>query len=145
MKKTITIEGVATLFFHKVFLCFGLYNKVISNRGPQLTSAFAKELGKLLNYNLSLSTAYHPQSDGETEQVNQEIETYFQIFYGKYPTSWTKSITHTEFAHNHCPHSITSQSPFFLMMGYEPCVLPSILYNSAISAVETRLKNLTTA
>ena len=75
-KKTITVEGVTNLFFHKVFLRFGLYDKIISDRGPQFTSAFAKELRKLLNYDLSLSTAYHPQSDRETERVNQEIETY---------------------------------------------------------------------
>ena len=67
IKKTISAERVATLFFHKVFLHFGLYDKVISDRGPQFTSAFAKKLGKLLNYNLFLSTAYHSQSDGETE------------------------------------------------------------------------------
>ena len=75
-KKTITAEGIANLFFHKVFLHFGLYNKIISNRGPQFALAFTKELRKLLNYNLSLSAAYHPQSDGETKQVNQEIEMY---------------------------------------------------------------------
>ena len=74
-KKSITAEGIASLFFHKVFLRFGLFDKVISDRGPQFTSSFAQELGKLLHYDLSLSTAYHPQSDGETEQVNQEVET----------------------------------------------------------------------
>ena len=66
-KKTITMEGVANLFFHKVFLHFSLYDKVISNRGLQFTSAFTKELGRLLNYDLSLSIAYHPQSDRETK------------------------------------------------------------------------------
>ena len=66
-KKTITAEGVIILFFHKVFLCFALYDKVIIDRGSQFASAFSKELGRLLNYDLSLSTAYHPQSDGETE------------------------------------------------------------------------------
>ena len=66
-KKTITTEGVATLFFHKVFLHFGFYNKIVSNRGPQFASAFTKELGKLPHYDLSLSTAYHPQSDRETK------------------------------------------------------------------------------
>ena len=79
-KKTITTEGVATLFFHKVYLCFRLYNKIISDQGPQFTSAFAKELGKCLNYNLSLLTVYHLQSDSETEHVNQEVEMYLQIF-----------------------------------------------------------------
>ena len=144
-KKTITAEGIANLFFHKVFLRFGLYNKIISNRGPQFASAFAKELGKLLNYDLSLSTAYHPQSDRETEWVNQEIETYLQIFCGNNPTSWMNSITLAKFIYNHCPHSVTSQSLFFLMMGYEPHALPFIIQNSTVPAVETRLKNLTTA
>ena len=69
-KKMITTKGVAALFFHKVYLRFGLYDKIISDCGPQFASAFAKELGKLLNYDLSLSTAYHPQSDGEMECVN---------------------------------------------------------------------------
>ena len=53
-KKTITAKGVAALFFHKVYLHFGLYDKIISDCGPQFTSAFTKELSKLLNYNLSL-------------------------------------------------------------------------------------------
>ena len=66
-KKTVTVEGIAFLFFYKVYLHFRLYNKIISNHGPQFASAFAKELRKLLNYNPFLSTAYHPQSDGETE------------------------------------------------------------------------------
>jgi hypothetical protein len=66
-KKTITTEGVAALFFHNVFLRFGLFDKVISDQGPQFASSFAQELGKLLKYDLSLSTTYHPQTDGETE------------------------------------------------------------------------------
>ena len=144
-KKTITAEGIANLFFHKVFLCFGLYDKIISDRGPQFASAFAKALGKLLNYNLSLSTPYHPLSDGETEWVNQEIETYLWIFCGNNPTSCANLIFYTEFTHNHHPHSVISQSSFFLMIGYEPHALPSIIQNSTIPAVKTRLKNLTAA
>ena len=66
-KKTITAEGVTNLFFHKVFLRFSLYDKIISNRGPQFALTFTKELGRLLNYDLSISTTYHPQSNGETK------------------------------------------------------------------------------
>ena len=83
----VTTEGIATLFFYKVYLHFGLYNKIILDHGPQFTSAFAKELGKPLNYNLFLSTTYHPQSDGEIKQVNQKIEIYLRIFCGSNPTS----------------------------------------------------------
>ena len=96
-KKMVTTEGIATLFFYKVYLHFGFYDKIISDRGPQFTSAFAKELGKLLNYNLSLSTTYHPQSDGEMEQVNQKIKTYLRIFCRSNPASWADKIPHAEF------------------------------------------------
>ena len=76
-KKTIDAAGVASLFFSKVFKRFGLYDKIISDRGPQFASTFAKELGKLLGYELALSTAYHPQTDGETKCVNQEGKPIF--------------------------------------------------------------------
>ena len=58
---------------------------------------------------------------------------------------WTELIFHVEFTHNHFPHSVTSQSPFFLMMEYEPHALPSVIQSSAIPTVKTRLKNLTAA
>ena len=144
-KKTATAEGIATLFFHKVYTRFGLYEKIISDRGPQFASAFAKELGKLLGYTLALSTAYHPQTDGETERVNQEIEIYLQIYCGNNPTSWVDSISHAEFAHNHRPHSVTGKSLFYLMMGYEPVPLPNVLPSSPLPAVEERLKALRAA
>ena len=141
-KKTITAKGISTLFFHKVYLRFGLYDKIISDQGPQFASTFAWELGKLLKYDLSLSTAYHPQLVGETEQVNQEVETYLQIFCGNNPRSWINNISHTEFTHNHRPHSITNQSLFYVIMGYEPCALPLVISDTTIPTVETCLKTL---
>ena len=74
--KDIDAKGVAELFFKHVFLHFGLHDHLISDRGPQFASAFAMELAHILGYDLKLSTAYHPQTDGETERVNQEVETY---------------------------------------------------------------------
>ena len=65
--KTIDATGIAQLFFDFVFKRFGLHNALISDQGPQFTSAFAKELAHLLNYDVRLSTAYHPQTDGQTE------------------------------------------------------------------------------
>jgi hypothetical protein len=74
--KNIDAAGVAQLFFKNVFVHFGLHDRCISDRGPQFTSAFARELARLLKYDLALSSAYHPQTDGETERLNQELETY---------------------------------------------------------------------
>ena len=85
--KTVTTKGIASLFFHKLYLRFGLYDKIISDCGPQFASTFTKKLGRILGYKLALSTTYHPQTDGETECVNQEIETYLQIYCRDNPTS----------------------------------------------------------
>ena len=65
--KDIDAKGVAELFFKHIFLRFGLQDHLISDRGPQFTSTFAMELAQILGYNLKLSTAYHPQTNGETE------------------------------------------------------------------------------
>ena len=79
------------------------------------------------------------------KQVNQEVEMYLQIFYGKNPGCWADNISHTEFAHNHCPHSITNQSPFYLMMGYKPRALSLVISNMVIPAIETHLKTFSAA
>jgi len=141
-KKTITSEGVAQLFFKKVFLRFGLYDKIISNRGPQFASKFAKELGRLLDYEVALSTAYHPQTDRQTERLNQELETYLRIYCHSAPLDWVKHLPMAEFVHNHQKHDSRNASPFFLMMGYEPRGIPHILPNSAIPAAEDRIRYL---
>ena len=65
--KTIDANGVAQLFFDLVFKHLGLHNSIISDRGPQFASAFSQELARILKYDVHLSTAYHPQTDGQTE------------------------------------------------------------------------------
>ena len=65
--KDIDAKGVAELFFKHVFLRFRLHDHLISDHGPQFASTFAMELARILGYNLKLSTAYHPQTDGETK------------------------------------------------------------------------------
>ena len=118
--KDIDAKGVAELFFKHVFLRFGLHDHLISDHGPQFTSAFAMELARILGYDLKLSTTYHPQTNGETEQVNQEVETYLRMFCQGQPDKWSEFIPMAEFAHNLATHSSTQRSPFSLILGYEP-------------------------
>ena len=66
-KKTITADGIAAIIFRKLYSHFGLFNKIISDCGPQFATNFTKELSHILGYKISLPKAYHPQTDGEME------------------------------------------------------------------------------
>ncbi|GBE86483.1 hypothetical protein SCP_0903620 [Sparassis crispa] len=89
-----------------------------------------------------MSTAYHPQSDGETERVNQELEVYLRLYCGNNPKSWVDRLPDLEFCHNTCEHSAWKMSPFRIMMGYEPHEIPSVLPRTNVPSVETRLSEL---
>jgi transposase InsO family protein len=73
---------------------------MLSDQGPQFPAKAFCELLKLLEIKLNLTTAYHPQTDGATEQVNQEIEAYLLIYRSAHPTKWKNSLSTLEFTHN---------------------------------------------
>ena len=90
--KMIMAEQVANLLLENLYKRFGLPDKIISDRGPQFAAHAFRELLKLLNVTSKLSTAYHPQTDGATERVNQEIEAYLSIFCSSFPEDWAKKL-----------------------------------------------------
>ena len=114
---------------------------MISDRGLQFTSAFAREFAHLLQYNVTLSTAYHPQTDGETEQVNQELETYLRQFTLNKPKEWSTLLPMAEFTHNSTTQSVTQKTPFSLMMGYKLQAYPP-LGKTFLPNLESRLLDL---
>jgi hypothetical protein len=79
-QKTIDGPGVATLYAQHVFPHYGLPKKVISNQDTCLTLNFTMELCRLLDITQNISTAYHPQMDGQSERTNQWLEQYLQIY-----------------------------------------------------------------
>ena len=141
-QENITVDGIVAIIFRKLYACFGLFDKVISDHGPQFTANFARELGCNLSHEISLSTVYHPQTDGEMERLNQEIENYFCIFCGFHPETWVEHIPMAAFVHNHHPHSTTGKSPFYLMLGYEPQAIPNIIETAHLPALEEQLRSL---
>ena len=74
-------RGVARLHRDHVWRNHGLQDKLISDRGTQFLSKFMRELDEMLGTSVAASTSYHPQSDGQTERVNQEIEQYLRAFF----------------------------------------------------------------
>ena len=139
--KNIDTVGVAKLFFLHVFHHYGLQDRCISDQGPQFTSAFARELAHLLKYNLKLSSAYHPQTDGEMEKVNQKLEIYLSIFCDGHPEKWADLLPMAEFSYNSVIHSITNKSPFSLILRYELRSYP-LISKTFIPTLETCLGEL---
>ena len=100
--KNLKADQCAKSLLDNVYKWFGLMDKIILDWGPQFTAKSFLELLKLLKIKSSLTTAYHPQSDGATEQVNQEIEAYISIFCTNNPEEWSNMLSTMEFTHNNC-------------------------------------------
>jgi hypothetical protein len=104
---------------------------MISDRGPQFVAQFTHELYHLLGIKLAASAAYHPQTDGQMEHVNQELEQYLRVFVSEWQDNWTELLPLAEFQYNNHVHASTQHSPFLLdtgchpHMGFEPDEAPS--------------------
>jgi len=114
---TVIAEGAARLFLHYVWKLHGLPKCVISDRRPQFIALFTKELYRLLGIRISSSTAWHPQTDGQTEHVNQELNQFLCLFINKRQDDWYDLLPIAEFQHNNYVHSMTQQPPFLLDTG----------------------------
>jgi transposase InsO family protein len=123
---TITAEETARLFLREVWKHHGTPRRVISDRGPQFVAEFTTELYRLLGIKVASSTAYHPQTDGQTERVNQEMEQFLRLFTSERQDDWDELLPLGEFAYNNHVHSSTQQTPFMVdtgrhpRMGFEP-------------------------
>ena len=126
---TVSAAGAARLFVHHVWKHHGLPCQVIS--GPQFVAEFTWELYRLLSIKVAATTAYHPQGDGQTERVNQELEQYIQLFVNQRQDDWVDLLPLAEFQYNNHIHSATQHPPFLLetgrlpRMGFEPDQRPS--------------------
>src|SRR5258705_1141153 len=109
--------GVARLFLEHVWHHHRLPEEVISDCRPTFISNFSHELAALLRVKLTPSTSYHPQTDGQMEHVNQEIEAYLSGFMSHQQDNWADWLPLAEFAYNNKVHSATHQTPFKLDAG----------------------------
>ncbi|GJP66083.1 hypothetical protein CLOP_g22983 [Closterium sp. NIES-67] len=120
---TITAEQTAQLFIANIIRLHGLPSAIISDQDPKFTSNFWRHLWDQFGTKLQFSSAYHPQTDGQTERVNQTMEQLIRTTCTD-PSTWEKSLPLLEFAYNNATLATTNQSPFFLNYGQDP-VVPS--------------------
>jgi len=112
-------EGLARLFRDNVWKLHGLPESVISDRRPQFVAGLTRELNKMLRIETKLSTAYHPETDGQMERTNQELEQYLRMYINHRQNNWAKWLAMVEFAFNNKVHTATKTSPFQVNYGRE--------------------------
>ena len=119
-KEQIDAEGVAALYAQKVFPHFGIPQKVISNRDTRFMARFTKELCWILQIQQNISTTYHPQTDGQSEQTNQWVEQFLWIYTNGTQTDWSNWLPIAQYTHNTWPSNTMKKTPFELIMGFIP-------------------------
>ena len=118
--KTTDASHVASLFFRDIVRLHGLPLTIVSDRDVRFTSYFWKTLWLLLGTRLKFSTAYHPQTDGQTEVVNRSLGNILRCIVGDKLTTWDILLPRAEFAFNASVNCTTGHAPFEIVYGQLP-------------------------
>jgi len=113
-------EGLARLFRDNMWKLHGLLESIILDRGPQFAAGLMRELNGMLEIESKLSMAFHPQTDGQTERVNQELEQYLRMFTNHRQEQWPEWLGTAEFAYNNKVHLSTQTTSFKANYGQDP-------------------------
>jgi hypothetical protein len=119
-KEEVSAKEFAELYIDHVFRLHGLIREFITNRYTRFTSAFWQEVTVLLGTRTVMSSSFHPQTDGQTERVNQTLKTYLRHFVSVGLNDWDTLLSRAEFAHNAAVNETVRAAPFELTYGYNP-------------------------
>ncbi|QRV83408.1 Retrovirus-related Pol polyprotein from transposon [Ceratobasidium sp. AG-Ba] len=121
----------AELFRDHIWAQYGLPRQIISDRDSRWTGAFWDHLTSILGIKRSLTTAHHPQADGQTEVMNQNLEIMLRSYIDDTKSNWSNLLPVLAFSYNTSAHSITRQTPAFLLRGFEPLRPSHLLANNS--------------
>jgi hypothetical protein len=123
VRDTYDVADVARVFINEIIRFHGVPKKIISDRDSRFTSRFWTCMQTALGTQLNLSTAYHPETDGQTERVNQVLEDMLRMYVMDQQSHWEKYLPLVEFAYNNSYHSSIGMPPFEALYG-RPCRTP---------------------
>jgi transposase InsO family protein len=122
-KETMNAPQLAHLLLTHIITNHGMPKYITSDRDKLFTSKFWKSLADLMGIDHRLSTAYHPQTNGQTERTNQTIEQYLRHYINYEQNDWSHFLPMAQFAYNNAIHSTTQETPFFTNYGYNPTLI----------------------
>jgi hypothetical protein len=117
VKTTYKGSQLAELYMARIVCLHGVPKKIVSDRGSQFTSRFWRSFHENMNTKLNFSTAYHPQTDGQTERTNQVLEDMLRACALQHGGSWDKSLPYAEFSYNNSYQTSLKMSPFEALYG----------------------------
>jgi hypothetical protein len=124
---TISAQQFAKLYIDNIYKLHGLSKVMVGDRDSKYTSEYFRRLFQQLGTKLNLSTAFHPQTDGQTERVHRTIEQILRAFVYKQHDQWLRFLPLAEFSYNNNTHASTGYSPFYSMYGFNPYTAASLI------------------
>jgi transposase InsO family protein len=109
---------LAELYMSRIMCLHDVPKKIVSDRGSQFTSKFWEKLHESMDTKLNFSSAYHPQTDGQTERTNQILEDMMRAYALKYGKSWDKSLPYAEFSYNNSYQPSIEMAPYEALYGW---------------------------
>lgn len=142
--KTVDSPELAKLLWEQVFCLFGMPEGIVSDRGTVFTSQFWSALCYYLFIKQRLTTAFHPQSDGQTERQNQALEHYLRSYCNLHKNDWAGKLPFAEYVYNSARHSTTRTAPFQACYGYLPKLPwnPEVRVQGEVPAARQRTEQL---
>jgi len=119
-RKDIDSPELAPMFFKQVICKHSVPDNIITDRGPQFTSRFRNRVCSHMSINYRLLTAFHPQTDGQTERQNQTMKQYLRAFCNYKQDDWVELLPLVEFAYNNSMHASTRMTPFWAVYHRHP-------------------------